>query len=320
MAIQKLSDGLNKLRGKAASTRDTLVLGNQMIRDFVYLDSGKTESLYSQLFGGLPREIHESNDLGGEGRAGIRSPIAAGDLRVHMSNSTTSILTLHHSMFGEVEEELFHQKVALDLNDAFAVDHADEASLEAALRDMKYVRVEGDCEFRIPKQAKRLTGQLAGLMPVIRQAAANSNSPVNSAEVMEAVPNLMDMVMPSQSRFAVQPFHYLANFKLYSKLKEDCFVDGDSESVDFHYGSWPSVRLTLFGLLSSTPLGDSTRASLFDMLSSQHSDENSLNIAAGLEQALEALEPLQQKEQTALYPSMTVLPLAIYRTIRRSRE
>ena len=157
MAIQKLSDGLNKLRGKAASTRDTLVLGNQMIRDFVYLDSGKTESLYSQLFGGLPREIHESNDLGGEGRAGIRSPIAAGDLRVHMSNSTTSILTLHHSMFGEVEEELFHQKVALDLNDAFAVDHADEASLEAALRDMKYVRVEGDCEFRIPKQAKRLT-------------------------------------------------------------------------------------------------------------------------------------------------------------------
>ncbi len=318
MAIHKLTDGLKKLRGKAASSRDTLMLGNQMIRDFVYLDSGKTESLYSQLFGALPREIHESNDLGSEGRAGIRSPIAAGDLRLHMSNSTTSILTLHHSMFGEVEDELFHQKVAVDLNDALAGDRADEAILEDTLRDMKYVRAEGDCEFHIPLQTKRLTGQLAGLVPMFQPTATIGGVTANYADVMEAVPNLMDVVMPSQSRFAVQPFHYLGNFKLYSKLKEDCFIDGDSESVDFHYGSRPSVRLTLFGLLSSTPLGDSKRASLFDMLSSQYSDESGLNIAADLEQALDALKPLQQKEQTALYPSMTVLPLAIYRTIRRS--
>lgn len=134
--------------------------------------------------------------------------------------------------------------------------------------------------------------------------------------------DVMDLVKPNQNNLILQPFETMAEFKVYCNLKQECFLDSDSDNLLYAYGSQPNVKLTAFGLVTSIPpedessestgIADGTNSSAQESDTSAQSDHL-------FDQIFDATLPIEAMGRITQYPSVTVYPLAVYYTIRNQK-
>ena len=137
----------------------------------------------------------------------------------------------------------------------------------------------------------------------------------------KGIKDIIDVLMPNRNNLLIQPFDELEQFKVISNLKQDCFIDNDSDNVLFHYGSQPKVKLTVFGLVTSIPIkpNDETPPD-----SPDESDPNQLKEKSDIERfeqvfnnVFDATTQIEKFGLFAYYPRVIAYPLAVYYTIRK---
>lgn len=283
------------------------------IRDLIYLELDKTASLFSQLRGGIPKEIQETFVQGAEGGAGLTAHFLNLGIKRNESESTTEVIHMHHDMLVAVENALAREGRLVDLNASVESQKQTAEHVHSAIKSTPYVRIEGQSEFRDFEMVKRLMEAVAGGQSKNSagkkgkgRSSANRSSPMTESE-------LIDQFVPNRIHFAVQPF---PRFIAFSNLKAECILDRDTDNVLFHYGTKPNVELTVFGVVSSVPARESSETSLFSYAQSTDSDPLSKQFAEAFSQIFQVIKPLEKIENFATFPNITVYPIAIYRTIR----
>ena len=136
----------------------------------------------------------------------------------------------------------------------------------------------------------------------------------------EGIKDIIDVLMPSRNNLLIQPFDKPEQFKVISNLKQDCFVDSDSDNVLFHYGSQPNVKLTVFGLVTSIPTISNSETSPDSFAKTNPSQSTGDSIKQFEQPFNEVFDLTTQIEKFGLfayYPRVTVYPLAVYYTIRK---
>lgn len=146
---------------------------------------------------------------------------------------------------------------------------------------------------------------------------------------IEGIKDVIDVLMPNRNNLLIQPFDELKQFKVISNLKQDCFVDSDSDNVLFHYGSQPNVKLTVFGLVTSipnikipkpnikTPNIETSPDSSGESNSNQSKDSDIERFEQVFNRFFDTTTEIEKLGLFAYYPRVTVYPLAVYYTIHK---
>jgi hypothetical protein len=114
----------------------------------------------------------------------------------------------------------------------------------------------------------------------------------------------------------------LASFQVLANLKKDCFLDGDFDNFIFAYGTRPTIKLTILGLISSFPDKESPP---FDPMAefnteSEHQMPDEIAFGKGFRSLFTAFEGFNKFTRYSRYPNVTVYPLAVYRTIKATER
>jgi len=283
------------------------------IRELIYLDQAKITSLFSQLRGGLPKEIQETYAEGDEGGAGVTAHIFNFGLKHSKSESTTEIIHMHHDMLTAAENALANEGRLIDLCAICDKEKQSAEQIHEAVKKTPFVRIEGKSEFRDFEMVKRLMEVVAKGQNKNSSVTKGKRKNTSNRSTALTESELIDQFVPNRIYFAVQPF---PGFIAYSNLKAECILDRDMDNVLFHYGTQPNVELTVFGVVSSVPSRKSSETSLFTYAESTASDPISKQFAEAFSQIFHVIKPLEKIENFATFPNITVYPFAIYRTIR----
>lgn len=141
--------------------------------------------------------------------------------------------------------------------------------------------------------------------------------------IIEGMRNWIRVFLPRIFNFRLYPFDDLDDFHILSNLKRESFIENDTESVHFLYGSKPSVKISILGVITSIP---QESGQLFDPM--QEFDDEEVeeegNEAESIEKAFRGIfrgfDGFEEMVRTCRYPRIMVQPIAIYRTIKPNKK
>lgn len=120
---------------------------------------------------------------------------------------------------------------------------------------------------------------------------------------------------PNRRTLRVIPFEQNKNFQVICDLKADCFVDGDVQRLLMSYGSFPSVKLGLIGLITGIPSKADPAVRPEDFVQNGSKEDEFVGAFQNLFLAASAFERFLGLGR---YPNIFVQPLAIYRDFQTS--
>lgn len=144
------------------------------IRDLIYLDLEKAASIYSQIAGGLTRETQQLLDSVATSRTEV--DLGVGFARAGLVDADTErtarleTKVLHHDLLARIEEVLFSNGAAVDINGPPAPETA--SAVRETLEDAGYIRATGRVILEDYEQLKTITEHFSELLAVIARSAA----------------------------------------------------------------------------------------------------------------------------------------------------
>jgi hypothetical protein len=345
------------------------------LRDFIYLDIDKATSIYSQLTGGLVTASERVTGTEKDQRNIRKYNLKVFTPEFGGAEKTTQKLVethvMHHDLFNRMEELLFSEGLAIDINSDLSPEMIASGEGSSVLSRSYYVRCTGWCVMEDYEKMKGIADRYNDVFGFIRRSSieglkesdeyktlkgqieqlkedANSNKDrnkkaiakrsirkleqdldtqlANSSElsgvdewIIEGIKTWIDTFMAGDTIFYVYPFETSEGFHVKSHLRSDCFVDGDIGVFDSCYTSRPTVRLSVFGLVTSVPPmgGEHPFDPMREFEGHVPEDENDDQV--GFEKAMRGcfrgFDGLESFIRFNRYPNITVYPLAVFREI-----
>lgn len=138
--------------------------------------------------------------------------------------------------------------------------------------------------------------------------------------IIEGMKKWIDVFLPRIFNFRLYPFEDLDSFHILSNLKKEFFLDNDTESLHFLYGSKPTVKLSMLGIVTSVPpIGDNKFDPMteFAELESENKEGHEAeSIERGFRGVFRGFDGFEKMVRTCRYPRLMVHPIAIYRSIK----
>ena len=130
--------------------------------------------------------------------------------------------------------------------------------------------------------------------------------------ILDGMKTWIDAFLPGIVNLRVYPSDDCIDTHIFGHLKQECFVDADSNSFHFTYGSMPTEKITLVGIITSVPSeSDSAFNPLQEFQAEKLSDEESVeNAFRGVFRGFDGME---QMIRTCRFPRILVYPLLVYR-------
>ncbi len=344
-----------------------------VLRDLIYFDFDKSASLFSQVEGGLLKEITSGSESSKDERNVRKYDLKLfkpeyGGIAAEKTSQLESRV-LHHDLLVRLEEHIFNEKLCIDINEEVINPCPDAEFIHAKLSRTSCVRVRGWAVIEDYERVKNLMTRFNTLTAFMgrcamqeiekseeyqtiqkeldkakEQAKTEKNKhkrlkaikQVESTDkhfrdlvekttgltglpewLIEGIGQFIETFMPGRIVLRVYPFPSLPAFQVLANLKKDCFVDADFENFIFAYGTSPTVKLSLLGIISSLPGKETIQ---FDPMAefSQEHDQcvlDQVSFENGFRRIFPAYEGLQKFARYSRYPNVTVYPLAVYRTI-----
>ncbi len=118
------------------------------------------------------------------------------------------------------------------------------------------------------------------------------------------------------------PFQDSENFHVMANVKRNFFLDDNTESVHYLFGSKPSIKVTMLGVITSIPkqeddLFDPMRE--FDITNLEEEGMGAQSIESGFRGVFRGFDGLEEMIRTCRYPRIMVQPVAIYRSIEPNK-
>lgn len=336
-----------------------------MIRDLVYFDVEKAASIYSQMTGGLIREVEETSESKDDGSGKFSAKIFGAGVEAGGGISNRSTLlekrSLHHDLLVKLEEILFNNGLAVNINNAFA-DNPDIDSLRDSLSDIPYVQATGWSTIEDYGRIVSLSEGFNKLLEFFKQAGLNSvrksdeyqhlqrqlkeagqviqrakgservvaeqklkalkdqlaqaeSSMINADSfddsMLAGIKEFFQRLMPHRLCLRSYPINQVPEFSMLASLQPAKFSNTDLENINECYGIRPSVKLTLFGIVTDVPFKEG-HPFVPAYVSASSTIES---IAQSMQSFFAAMEQVDSLVRTVSYPSVMVQPIAIYRQI-----
>jgi len=103
------------------------------------------------------------------------------------------------------------------------------------------------------QQKTKKKNELIDLEKSIKHLIESSQIGAVEDWIIEGMRNWIRVFLPRIFNFRLYPFDDLDNFHILSNLKRESFIENDTESVHFLYGSKPSVKISILGVITSIP-------------------------------------------------------------------
>ncbi|MCQ4035498.1 DUF6414 family protein [Kaistella montana] len=134
---------------------------------------------------------------------------------------------------------------------------------------------------------------------------------------IEGMKTFLDTFSPDRLNFRLLPFDEFSDFQILASLEEKNLTIGDYNRLIYTYGSRPNLKLTVLGILTSSPAEEDKRKHTDDEFILL--DDEKLNETMAFEKAFRNMfstfENLDKFFFVPTYPKIGIYPLAIYREI-----
>lgn len=343
------------------------------IKDFIYLDTDKVSSLYSQLSGGLIQSI-ESVKSNSEDNKNLRN--YSFKVFKHEAGGTTSELSQlketrvsHHDIYNELEATLFENGYAAELGVDISLEEIQSGAAVNSFENILCIKAEGHAVFEDYKRLTRIADNYEAISGFINKSIisnlqdtpeymeihnkieamkqelhgmSNGHQKTQKKKNLQLIEEELDgfisahkignveswitdglktwvnVFLPDIFNVRLYPFPDMHSFHIMSNVKREFFLDQDIESLHFLYGSVPTIKISLLGVITSIPKNSSLT---FDPLKEFDDDElnqegnEHLSVENAFRGVFRGFDGLEAMIRTCRYPRIMVQPIAIYRSI-----
>lgn len=140
--------------------------------------------------------------------------------------------------------------------------------------------------------------------------------------VVEGLKTWVRVFLPDVFNVRLYPFEDSANFHVMSNVKRKFFLDDNTESVHYLFGSKPTIKLTMLGVITSIPQkeGDSFEPMReFDNPDLEEEGNEAQSFENGFRGVFRGFDGLEGMIRTCRYPRIMVQPIAIYRAVKPNK-
>lgn len=136
--------------------------------------------------------------------------------------------------------------------------------------------------------------------------------------IVDGMRKWIDTFLPGIFNLRLYPFQNLPSFHILSHLKRECFLDKDIESIHFLYGSKPTLKIGMLGIITSVPPKEKTEFDPmieFEGLESKEGLENQ-SFERAFRGVFRGFDGFEEIIRTCRYPRIMVYPISIYRAVK----
>lgn len=140
--------------------------------------------------------------------------------------------------------------------------------------------------------------------------------------IIEGLNTWVNVFLPNIFNIRLYPFSDLMNFHVMSNVKREFFLDDDTESVHYLFGSKPTIKVTMLGVITSIPKKDNESfdpMKEFDGEDLNEEGNEHLSVENGFRGMFRGFDGLEAMIRTCRYPRIMVQPIAIYRAIKPNK-
>lgn len=343
------------------------------IKDFIYLDTEKVSSLYSQLSGGIVQSVEASSSTS-EDNKNLRNY----DFKIfkHEAGSTEKesrqikeIRVSHHEIYNELEKELFSNGYAAEIGIDVTNEHLESGEAIKIFENVLCVKAEGNIvledyeritriadnyedvtkfvnhsilsSLKDTQEFKDLSAAIDAIKESIKTMKGNQkitaknelnkfentlNEQLSSHQIgkvdswiIDGLKTWVRVFLPDVFNVRLYPFESSDNFHVMSNVKRKFFLDDNTESVHYLFGSKPTIKVTMLGVITSIPKkdGDSFEPMReFDQTDLEEDGNKAINVEKGFRGVFRGFDGFEEMVRTCRYPRIMVHPIAIYRAIK----
>lgn len=137
--------------------------------------------------------------------------------------------------------------------------------------------------------------------------------------IIEGLRTWVRVFLPNIFSVRLYPFDDIDNFHIMSNVKRNFFINSDIESVHYLFGSKPTIKVTMLGVITSIP---KENIDFFDPMKeflkanlNELGDEH-IAVESGFRGVFRGSDGLEEMMRTCRYPRIMVQPIAIYRSVK----
>lgn len=201
-------------------------------------------------------------------------------------------------------------------------------SIESKLKDMpdlKEIFIQiNDMKENIKKMKN--SSQKTNKKKELDQLQSNLNVLIESSQIekvedwiIKGLKTWVQVFLPDVFNVRLYPFEDSENFHVMSNVKRRFFLDDNTNSVHYLFGSKPTIKMTMLGVITSIPQkdGDSFEPMReFDNADLELEGNEAKSVEKGFRGVFRGFDGLEGMIRTCRYPRIMVQPIAIYRAIK----
>lgn len=132
--------------------------------------------------------------------------------------------------------------------------------------------------------------------------------------ILDGMKTWIDTFLPGIINLRLYPDSSSPSEQIFGHLKREFFEETDLNSFHFTYGSKPSEKLTMIGIITSVPAQEDDE---FDPMSEFSRDDlqDAESVEKGFRSTFRGFDGLEQMIRTLRYPRILVKPLVLYRSV-----
>ena len=132
------------------------------------------------------------------------------------------------------------------------------------------------------------------------------------------VDTFLETFSANRLNFRLAPFDHFNDFQILANLKSKYLINGNFEDVIYTYGSRPNIKLSVFGVITSSPRKKDERIDLNDEFLGYEDDElaESDAFTKAFRNVFASFEAFEKFFFVPSYPKIAISPIAIYQEIK----
>lgn len=137
--------------------------------------------------------------------------------------------------------------------------------------------------------------------------------------IIDGLKTWVQVFLPDVFNVRVYPFEDSESFHVMSNVKRKFFLDDNTESVHYLFGSKPTIKVTMLGVITSIPQKDGDSfdpMKEFDEVDLDKDGNEAQSVEHGFRGVFRGFDGLEEMIRTCRYPRIMVQPIAIYRSIK----
>ncbi|MEO3681488.1 hypothetical protein ABHN84_04185 [Shewanella vesiculosa] len=297
------------------------------IKDFMYLDMEKVSSLYSQLSGGIVQSV-EASSTSSENSKNLRNY----DFKIfkHEAGGTESesqvlkeVRVSHHDIYNELENELFKNGYAVEIGVDVSKEAIESGEATKIFESALCIKVEGHVVLEDYERITRIAHNYEDITAFVNNSIKSNLTDTEELKVIiDGLKTWVRVFLPDVFNIRVYPFEDLKKFHVMSNVKRKFFLDDNTESVHYLFGSKPTIKVTMLGVITSIPKkeGDSfDPMKEFDDVELDEEGNEAQSFENGFRGVFRGFDGLEEMIRTCRYPRIMVQPIAVYRAIKPNK-